>query len=222
MLWLVSLGAAGNRAFIASGCASAAAAKGLYITLLEIGEGLPNVGYYFSLEPHEYAAVTVEPRRIIAGETEPNLRFFSCARAEPLLRFDPPGIRVDLPHLLVVAFDGSLRRDSIEDIGHRWMPEHRGAPNALCAFGEADDREGRKALFASIRSSRRDAFILDLVGGGEEEAGADETIAVPEHLVSLWRKRSPPQDRFFDDILSNVLQVMSHRRRRTEGHASIR
>lgn len=222
VLWLVSAGRGNNRAFMASGCAAAAAAKGLHATLIEIGEGLPNVGYYFSLGASVYAAPSVDPSRLVTGSVEPYLRFVSCAGAEALDQYDLGMITDDSPHLLLIAFEWGIEHRIVEDIGRRWMPAHGGHPDALCAFGGADSRIDRKALFDSMRKGGRETFILDLVKGHmvEESAVADETFSVPDRLVSSWHRRAAPEDRFFDDIVSNILQVLSHRRRRAEGHAS--
>jgi hypothetical protein len=228
VLWLVPVGSLNNRAFIASGCAAAAAAKGLRVTLLEIGEGLPNVGYYFSLDPSEYAAPGVDPSRIVAGGTGAGLRFLSCSGIEALDPYDPESITSDSPHLLIIAFEAVIEHLMVEDIGRRWLTGHSGHPDALCAFGGTGAGIERRALFDSIRRRNREVFLLDLVSGGpsgvsggaEENGGADETFSVPERLVSSWRRRNVPEDRFFDDIVSNILQVLSHRRRKVEGHAS--
>lgn len=222
VLWLVPLGPGNNRAFMASGCAAAAAAKGLHVTLLEIGRGLPNIGYYFSLDPHEYAAASADPSRLVTGSSGTSLQFISCTRTKSLDLYEPRRITVDSPHLLVIAFDEKTEHGVIEDIGRRWMPDHGGNPDALCAFGGPDAGIERRALFDTMRKRHREAFLLDLVNGCETEKGAeaDETFSIPEHLVSSWCKRALPEDTFFDDVVSNVLQVLSHRRRRAEGHAS--
>ena len=222
VLWLVPLGVGGNRAFMASGCAAAAAAKGVSVTLLEIGRGLPNIGYYFSLDPPEYAAASIDPSRLVTGSAGSCLQFVSCTGTEPLDRYDPRHGTVDSPHLFVIAFEDETEYRIIEDIGRRWMPSHGGHPDAVCAFGGPDDRIERQFFFDNVRKRHRDAFLLDLVNGSAagKSGKADETLSVPECLVSSWCKRVVPEDPFFDDIVSNVLQVLSHRRRRAEGHAT--
>jgi len=222
VLWLVPLGAGSNRAFMASGCAAAAAAKGVSVTLLEIGRGLPNIGYYFSLDPQEYAAAGIDPSRLVKGDAGPNLQFFSCALTEALGPPVPRHLTARSPHLLVIAFEEGLGHQVIEDIGRRWLPDHGGHPDAVCAFGGADARIERRTLFDDVRKRHRDAFLLDLVNGRSagKSGVADETLSVPERLVSSWSKKLVPEDPFFDDVVSNVLQVLSHRRRRAEGHAT--
>lgn len=222
VLWLVPLGAGSNRAFMASGCAAAAAAKGIRVTLLEIGRGLPNIGYYFSLDPTKYATASVDPSRLVTGSAGSCLQFVSCTRTESLDRYDPQHSTDDLPHLFIIAFEGETEYRIIEDIGRRWMPDHGGLPDAVCAFGGPGAPIERRALFDSVRKRHRDAFLLDLVNGSAagKSGEADETLSVPERLVSSWCKRFVPEDPFFDDIVSNVLQVLSHRRRRAEGHAT--
>lgn len=229
-MWLLPVGSGNNRAFMASGCAAAAAAKGLQVTLLEIGEGFPNAGYYFSLDPSEYAAPSVDPSRLVAGSIGTNLQFVYCSGAEALDRYDPGLITADSPHLLIIACEGEIEHRVIEDIGRRCMMDHSGHPDALCAFGGPESRIEKRALFASMRRRNREIFLLELVSGcptagsegAEECSGADEILSIPERLVSSWRKRAAPEDRFFDDMISNILQVLSHRRRRAEGHASSR
>jgi hypothetical protein len=222
VLWMISIGGGSNRAFMASGCAAAAAGKGVRVTLLEIGRGLPNIGYYFALDPPEYAAAGIDPSRLVRGNHGPNLQFVSSVRAEAL---DPHGaetVPLLSPHLLLVAFDEGIDYRTMEDIGGRWMPDHGGRPDAVCVFGDPNTRKGHGTLLADVRKRQRDAFILDLaVGSGGAGSGeADERLSVPGRLVSSWRKKVPPDDPFFDDAVSTVLQVLSHRRRRSEDHAA--
>jgi hypothetical protein len=222
VLWLVPLGTGSNRAFMVSGCAAAAAAKGVRVTLLEIGAGLPNIGYYLALDPREYAAAGIDASRLVMGNHGPNLRYVSCTRAETLDRYDPEPVAGPSPHLLVIAFDEGIEHAVIEGIGRRWMPGHGGRPDAVCAFGDPDALNERRTLLAGVRKRQRDAFLLDLTTGSVEAGGGetDETLSVPERLVSSWRNRVLPEDPFFDDVVSNVLQVLSHRRRRAVDHAT--
>jgi hypothetical protein len=222
VLWLISLGAGNNRAFISAGCAAAAAGKGVHVTLLEIGGGLPNIGYYFSLDPREYAVVSVDPSRLVTGKAGDYLQYVSCAATGPLERYEPPSCIVDAPRLLLVAFEYGIENRIVEDIGSRWMPDHGGRPDALCTFGAPGGRIERRTLLDGVRELHREAFLLDLAGdsAAERNGVADETLTVPERLVSSWFKKLPPEDPFFDDIVSTVLQVLSHRRRRMEDHAA--
>lgn len=185
-------------------------------------QGAPNIGYYFSLDPTKYATASVDPSRLVTGSAGSCLQFVSCTRTESLDRYDPQHSTDDLPHLFIIAFEGETEYRIIEDIGRRWMPDHGGLPDAVCAFGGPGAPIERRALFDSVRKRHRDAFLLDLVNGSAagKSGEADETLSVPERLVSSWCKRFVPEDPFFDDIVSNVLQVLSHRRRRAEGHAT--
>ena len=83
VLWLVSIGPGGNRAFLAAGCAAAAAAKGVHVTLIEVGRGFPNVGYYLALDPQVYAAVSVDPSHLLEGSAGPRLRYASSTGIDP-------------------------------------------------------------------------------------------------------------------------------------------
>ena len=226
-MWLVTLGECRNRAFMASGCAAAAAAKGIRVTLAEIGGGLPNIGYYLSLDPSEYAAPGIDPSRFLEGSIGDNLRFVSCSGIEALERYDPGVAEDDIPHLLLIAFDGGVLPGTAADMGRIWMPDHGDGPDALCVFGDPALRSETRVLFDQARKGNKEAFLLELVEGdspGDADdagagEGADEIFAVPERLVSSWRRRSTPDDRFFDDLITNVLQVLSHRRRRAERYA---
>jgi len=222
VLWLVSLGPGGNRAFLATGCAAAAAAKGVHVTLVEIGRGLPNVGYYLSLEPQVYAAVSVDPSRLLAGSAGPRLRYASSAGIDPLDRHDPLSEGTPWPRLTIVAFDRAIGRWIAEKGIPRWLPANGGRPDAICCFGGPGGRIEREAMLRDLRREHPSAFLLDLAGdpSAERGAAADETFVVPEQLVSSWPKRLLPEDPFFDDIVSTLLQVLSYRRRRTEGHAT--
>ncbi len=222
LLWLISLGGEGNRAFMASGCAAAAAAKGIHVTLLEIAGGLPNIGYYFGLAPSEYAAVGVDPKRLVMGDNGPNLQFVLGARTESFGLSSPRFSKQRLPHLLLLAFDGGCEYSVIEGIGGKWLPGHGGRPDAVCLFGGPEAREEFGTVLTGVRERHADAYILDLSMGGSAAGaiGADENFSIPDRLASSWRKKSPPEDPFFDDVVSTVLQVLSHRRRGTEDHAA--
>ena len=222
LLWLISPGGEGNRAFMAAGCAAAAAAKGVRVTLIEVGGGLPNIGYYFGLDPPEYAAAGPDHSRLLVGDHGPNLRYISCTRTGSLDRLNRDSSTVDSPHLLLVAFDGPGDYRAMEDIGGRWLPEHGGLPDALCLYGGSEARREQGVSLAEVMRRNRDAYILNLAmeAGGAEGFEADESIPVPDRLVSSWRRKSPPEDPFFDDVVSTLLQVLSHRRRRTEDHAA--
>ncbi|HER43269.1 MAG TPA: hypothetical protein ENO08_02270 [Candidatus Eisenbacteria bacterium] len=222
VLWLVSLGAGGNRAFFAAGFAAAAAAQGVHVTLLEIGGGLPNIGYYLSLGPEEYAASSADPSRLVSGSAGPRLRYLFSAGIERLERHDPPAFAADSPRLLVAALDRGIGRGAVESVVSRWLPEHGGRPDALCCFGGPDDRIEREVLLDGLRRDHREAFLLDLAkdsaAGGSR--AADETFAVPERLVSSWAGRRLPEDPFFGDVVSHLLQVLSYRRKRVKDHAA--
>jgi hypothetical protein len=222
VLWLVSIGPGGNRAFLAAGCAAAAAARGVHVTLIEIGRGLPNVGYYLALEPKVYAAVSVDPSHLLTGSAGPRLRYASSAGIDPLDRYDPFDDEPVSPSLTIVAFDYAVGRwIAVKGANHR-LPARGGRPDALCCFGGPDDRIEREEALRDLRREYPEAFMLDLAEHPVAERGgtADETFAVPAHLASSWPRRLLPEDPFFDDIVSTLLQVLSYRRRRTEGHAT--
>ncbi len=222
VLWLVSLGPGGNRAFLAAGCAAAAAAKGVHVTLIEIGRGLPNIGYYLSLEPHVYAAVSSDPSRLLKGSAGPRLRYVSSAGIDPFDDLDPVPDESVTPCLTVVAFDRSIGRLIAEKDSRNRPPARCGGPDAVCCHGGPEDRVERETALRELRREYPDALLLDLAVGPAAERGgaADETFTVPESLVSSWSRRLLPEDPFFDDIVSTLLQVLSYRRRRTEEHAT--
>jgi hypothetical protein len=221
-IWLVRIGSSFNRAFFASGCANAVAAKGLFVTLVEVGAGLPNIGYYYSLDPIEYASLSVDDYRLVTGFRPPYTRFASAVRTVEMNRYAPPILPDGSTHILLIAFDhtkgGDMegRRSEIERIGGKVLRGHGGFPDALVVCDEGSEPVEVRRFLADARMVYPGTPVFRVTSrlGEDKPFGADESIPMPAGLKRAWSSRSAPAAPFFDGLVSNLLQVLSHRRRK--------
>ncbi len=231
-LWLVIAGGECNRAFIAAGVAEALSALGIRCTLLEIGTGLPNIGYYFALEPADYLAPTLDRSRVVAGLADARVRFAYAARPDlvgPPRDDEPAG---DAPHVIVAAFrcptenGASPFLSSVATASGRFSARGKKvgglAPDGIVVFVDSCAAgEGRDAV-ALLRASCPDAALFIAARSHSERVpeGASAAVSIPSNLRYEWGKRTPPKDTFFSDIVTQYLQVVSNRRKRGKNRAA--
>ena len=103
-VWLAIQGETLNRAHLAAGIATALASQGIHVTLLELGQGLPNVGYYFALEPAEYLALTLDESSVITGESGTFIRYSIAPSPGRFPTGDRKAPPADSPHVSLIAF----------------------------------------------------------------------------------------------------------------------
>ena len=232
-LWLAVHGQSYNRALVAAGVAGAFSRLGVRCTLLEIGEGLPNAGYYFALEPGDYLAPTLDGSRAVAGRIDSHIRFVYARDAGGLKPFDTEEAGSDAPHVIVMAFRHSLEernpislsgvaaaagRFSRDKAGNGWR-----APDGVVVFVDARTAARNRGIDACFRIPYPEAVVFVAERKGAADTGGDvkETVLYPRELLREWGRRSPPADPFFTDLATRYLQVLSHRRRKGERHAAI-
>jgi hypothetical protein len=104
VVWLAVTGRSLNRAYLASGIGTAFARLGMKVTLLELGEGLPNIGYYFTREPAEYLGATLDGRAVIYGVSESLISYAYAVQPEAFGHIQDTVSFPGYPHLIVVAF----------------------------------------------------------------------------------------------------------------------
>lgn len=226
-MWLAALERPVNRAFFAAGFANALAAKQLCVTLIEIGGGLPNIGYYYALDPAEYVVPIIDGSRFVVGSRAPYTRFASAARADVIGRYVPSPFPGESAHVLAMAFEyidageREVRSSMLEDISRRLLPSHSGLPDAVIAFDAGGNDASVKRFIDDVRGRYPETLLFRVTTCpmGELAVDVDESIVSPEELKSLWSSRAVPTITFFDGLVSNLLQVLSHRRRKAGAHA---
>lgn len=229
-VWLVVHGDSLNRAYLAAGIATAFAGHGIHVTMYELESGLPNVGYYFALEPEEYLALTLDKSSVISGESGASIRYSIVREAK---QFSEDRIKtppVDSPHVILTALTcprKKLNATFFTELGkHTSCRGGRGKrPISLDGVMFCTDG-GRPELNRTITSLLTETYpqaILFVAGPDGKTcsgSGADEAVTIPPGFGSTWVKRVPPADPFFGDFTANFLQVLSHRRRKALSDAA--
>ncbi len=219
-IWLVVQGGLVNRAHFAAGCSFALAGKGLGVTLLEFGKGLPNSGYYFGADASRYLRPALDDAAIVTGSIEPDIEFACCRRPESLHGFASVGADNGFPRIVLAAFELS---GAASDSGYidavqlqcSRIAERGGGPDAIVVVADS----GAVRPIMGLVGDRFPGKLLFHVLCGTESggrSGASETYPLPDGIRSSWSVRAAPKDPFFDGLVSNVLQVISHRRKMLE------
>ncbi len=231
-LWLAVNGHAYNRALVAAGVAEAFSRIGVRCTLVEIGRGLPNVGYYFALEPRDYLAPTLDESRVVTGQVDSHIRFVYAIDPAFLEPFHPGKAVSEAPHVIVTAFrrplDGRMpiSLSAVAAVADRFAMLAAGdggrKPDGIVVFTDSctDDRARAIKTIFHLPYPEAVLFVAERrpVGGAVEDfTGA---LAYPCELLRVWGRRSPPAHPFFTDLATRYLQVLSHRRKGSVKHAT--
>jgi hypothetical protein len=233
IVWLAVLSPSLNRAHLAAGAAAAIGRQGITVSLLEVCTNLPNIGYYFAMDPADYIGSTLERSGITSGTWEDNVRFFFTGnpasfrfardRSAPsrsphvaLAAFSHPADKVD------VNFFFDLRK-CLADFQEPGDPR-TGIPDSIVVFRQDDGSGHGRKFMEWIRNLFPEAIIFLAEPKSSEDVvcGAAERITLPDDLRSSWTRRMPPGERFFSDLASGLLEVLSHRRRKALRDAAIR
>ncbi len=218
------------RAFFAAGTATALACGGTRVTILETGLSLPNVGYYFALEPREYLALSSGPVKSIAGAKGDSIRF-CCAGIPGDLAIS--GARFPDAaggHVIVNVFDSAaINAGGAVSVGvlDAWragslygMPGAEGL-HAFVLFCDATPSGKARELTGSFRryAPLGTVFLPAAAQAGTELAhgcgdSGIEYFEPPAVCPSGLCRRVPPEDRFFQGLASRVLQILGSRRRK--------
>jgi len=223
VIWLACAGGSINRAHLASGTAAALARQGIFVTLLEVCRGLPSIGYYFGLEPTDYLAPALERRRAAGGLWNDAVRFSTSADPRSLGGWRQAEVPATLPHVMMVAFslDGGARDETFlsalpGQTAHLGGPGKRDAlrPDAVILAGETAESLAAARLPGRVRELFPEALLYEILHRIERSSdGSAEALEIPRSLVASWPKRVPPSEPFFGDLVSNLLQRLSQRRR---------
>jgi hypothetical protein len=206
-----------NRAHFAAGCSFALAAKGLGVTLLEFDRGLPNIGYYFGVDASRYLKPVLDDAALVTGRVEPGIEFACCRRPESLNGFSAARANTDPPNIVLVAFElsgaasDSDHIDAIQQQSSRIAGREAG-PDAVVIVADAG---AVQPIIGLVGNRSPGELVFHVVCGTESGgySGASEAYSLPDGISSSWGARSAPEDPFFDGLVSNLLQVISHRRK---------
>ncbi len=231
---LASIGPSFCRAFLASGTAAALAREGdSRVTILETGASLPNVGYYFALEPAEYLSLSLGRVGSINGLRGDSMRFACAAGPGDLsvagARF--PGAARS--HVIVNAFDrealragGSMPPELLEAWRAGSLHGAGAAVHALALFCDASSAASAGDLPASFRRSFPGAVVFLPVGAGRSPGSAEDPALRGWNISSSRRSASPglarraaPRDPFFQGLASRILRILGSMSRRGKADA---
>jgi hypothetical protein len=231
-LWLVIADRTCNRAFIAAGVADAVSVLGVHCTLVELGRGLPNAGYYFALEPREYLAPTLDESRVVTGGINGRIRFVYAAGPDRLEQYGAERPPPDRPHVIILAFrhPGADAHETLfsaaSSVTERFSSRESAgggvSPDGIVLFTGSSMEEREGTVIVALRGAHPGAaFFTVRPDSRERTAGdAEEVLGYPRRLLREWGKRSPPIDPFFSDLATNCLQVFSHRRKKGAKNAA--
>lgn len=233
---LASIGASFCRAYLASGTAAALAREGdSRVTILESGSSLPNVGYYFALEPGEYLSLTLGGVKSITGLRGESIRF-SCAAGPGDLslagaRF-PAAAR---SHVIVNAFDsealaaGGSMPPGLLGAWRAGSLHKKGSDpglHALVLFCDEATAVAAREVPASFRRSFPGAAVFLPAGAGTAPrvaagsgASGVEYFELPAGRLPGLARRVPPGDPFFQGLASRMLRILGSMSRRGKADA---
>ncbi|HUV36420.1 MAG TPA: hypothetical protein VMX58_05740 [Patescibacteria group bacterium] len=238
-LWLAVHGRACNRALVAAGVAGALSRLGVRCTLVEIGGGLPNVGYYFALEPRDYLAPTLDESRVVTGSVDSRSRFVYTIDPDRVEPHHAGETAADMPHVIVTAFHHPLdERASISLSGvaavagrisrpeagsGKRRPDEERQPDGIVVFTDSYTGACAREIDDFFRVPYPEAvlFVAERRPSGGTGGSEMETIAYPCELLRAWGRRSPPAHPFFADIAMRYLQVISQRRKKGAKRAAV-
>lgn len=223
VVWIAAAGRSANRAHLVSGAAAAFAAQGVVVTVCEEADNLPNVGYYFGLEPADYLAAALDRRALVAGFWNGAVRFVSSPSIEALARRGGEAPPAQRHHVLVAAATvppgGAARAGSaLERIAgaHSACPRERPVrPDAIIVASPAEGGSHAGEIAAAFRGRYAESLLVFLGRAGTPRpVCADECVALPADLEASLPRRTPPGDPLFGELAALLLQRIGSRRRR--------
>jgi hypothetical protein len=231
VIWIAAVGSSVNRAHLAAGTAVACAKEGMQVSLMEVSRSLPNVGYYFSMEPVDYLTPAIDRSRLVSGLWGDGVRCCFSAKLSSFLRYTGEALQQDASHAVVAAFSYPASA-----VAARFCAELRIAVAALsdrsgrgecvpdCIIIAADGPNAARArgLLSDLRAIFPHAVFFFMASGSDcgRAIDADESLLLPKELRCSWARRMPPGDHFFSELATSIFQILSLRRRRAVGHAA--
>ena len=228
-MWIVAAGRSANRAHLAAGVAAAFVRQGFAVSLCEIARNLPNVGYYFGLEPADYLATALDRRSLVTGTWNGSARFASSQTAASLERYDGAALQQGPPHAVIAAATSAARDvarvDASLESSLRVFSAREGAegtrPDAILVASPADGWTQAGELAEALRARHPESLLLFLGRAAAARPGcADASFVFPSDLAPSLPRRSPPEAPLFSELVSYLVQHVGSRRRRSAGAAN--
>lgn len=201
------------------------------MTILETGPSLPNVGYYFALEPAEYLSLSLGRAGSISGLKGDSIRFACAAWPGDLSAAGARFPGAARSHVIVNAFDqealragGSMPPELVEAWRAGSLRGAGAAAHALVLFCDARGAVTAGDLPASFRNSFPGSAVFLPVGavprlaGGSGASGV-EYFELPEARLPGLARRAAPQDPFFQGLASRILRILGSMSRRGKADA---
>jgi hypothetical protein len=211
-----------NRAYFAAGFAYAFARYAETVTIVETGRGLPNCGYYFSLEPAEYLRPLVDERAIVSGFPSEGIRYIYSnweGNNQILSKEFPPA---SFPHFILQAFSYPRRKERGELIqslkmasGHYSFSNTMGGPLPEVLLLVEDVSSPCRRIVEMYKQEEEDIIILYVHLPGDfvcEEA--EDNVSAPAPCLWGGYRRIPPSHSYFDSLSTRIVQMVSTRRRK--------
>ena len=174
-----------------------------------------------ALSASRYLRPVLDDEALVTGRLEPGIEYLSCRRPGSIDGFSPSPAREGSVSIVIAAFElsgAASDSDHIDEIQRQCgrIAGREGRPDAIVV---AADAEFARPIIGLVADRSRDGLVFHVVcdAGSEEHSGVSETYPLPARIRSSWSARSVPKDPFFDGLVSNVLQLISYRRKAIEG-----
>ncbi|MFO7914354.1 MAG: hypothetical protein R6U43_01520 [Candidatus Krumholzibacteriales bacterium] len=218
VIWLIFPEGSPSRALFASGISSFIAGRSSPVTLIEVGKGLPNSGYYFALDPGRYLMPWVDRGTCINEMISPLLRFACSTESSFLKPFEDSFIFSSAPHFIINAFSYSSGREPapLESIAERssmYSLRNKSScadPDALIIINRRPEEDAGHLLkrikeFVPAAS----IFVAGRPGPDDDRVAGIETIPLPEMKEFKPEMKKPPSGGSFISFMNEVLQRIS-------------
>ncbi len=226
IVWIVAAGRSANRAHLAAGAAAALARQNTAVSVCELSGNLPNVGYYFGLEPADYLATAIDRKALVTGTWNGSVRFASSPTGASLASYGGVEPQRERPHVVVAAATaagGSVSRLSevLESFLGAFSLRAREGPARPDAILVASGEEAgmREREMAEVLRARQPEALLLFLGraAAPRPLWADERFVLPDDLARTSHRRSPPESPWFGELAAFLVQRLGSRRRRSAG-----
>ena len=231
VIWIAAVGSSVNRAHLAAGAAAACAKLGMQVSLAEVSRNLPNIGYYFGLEPADYLGPAVDRATLGSGAWGESVRFCFSTMPSSLGRCAVDAAQQDAPHAIIVAFScpaGRARSPFFAGLGvaaAALSDQGEGAarhPDCVIVAADGPHAVQARGLSSDVRARFPGAVVFSIAHASERGLAidADESLVLPRELGASVARRMPPTDGSFDELVASVFQILSLRRRKAVVHAA--
>lgn len=217
-IWVVFTGFSPFRGLFSSGIASFISRRKNLVTLIEVGEGLPNSGYYFALDPRQYLLPAVDIEGCINKWISPSLRYACAGKSGFLNPFSTCFRKTDRPHFIISAFnypgmeEKPVLKRTADQISFFSCIDHSSLfmPDVFLVINSGSNTPAER-LLRQIAEFAPDTPIL-WTGEGLSESAPDldiEEVAPPEIKGLGMDSRRPPDSGSFLSFMNTISQKIS-------------